>query len=131
MSLVDRFRAYLGSADFAVTVGGVVVALAAGAVLFEMYPDSMAAYFGVFLAGLGAPNIHRERWDREFHSQFVAVAWGAVAGVILVAAFLVLTTGLAALVGGELAAVLAFAATWILGLFAARTLTEGTPVESA
>jgi hypothetical protein len=124
MSLRERFRAYLGSADFAVTVGGVVVALVAGALLFEAYPDGTEGYFAVFLAGLGAPNIHREQWNREFGSLAVAAAWGAVAGAVLVAAFLALTAVFDVVVGGDLDAIIAFAATWILGLFAARVLTQ-------
>jgi uncharacterized protein (DUF697 family) len=124
MSLSDRFRAYLGSAEFAVTVGGVVVALVAGAYLFEAYPEGTEGYFAVFLAGLGAPNIHREQWNWEFDSRAVAAAWGAVAGAVLIAAFLALTTVLGTFVGGDLDAIIAFAATWILGLFAARVLTQ-------
>jgi hypothetical protein len=124
MSLAERFRAYLASADFAVTAGAVVVALVAGAVAFETLPADTDGYFVVLLAGVAVPGFAREQWQRPFDSRLQAAAWGAGAAVIVSLAYAMLATLLRVVAGDTVATILAFAATWILGQFAARTLTN-------
>ena len=124
MTLADRFRAYLGSADFAVTSGAVVVALVAGAVAFETLPGETDGYFVVLLAGVAVPGFARDQWQRTFQSRGRAVAWGVVAAVAVSLAYAGVATAMRLVAGDTVAAILAFAATWILGSFAARTITN-------
>jgi ABC-type dipeptide/oligopeptide/nickel transport system permease subunit len=124
MSLADRFRAYLGSADFAVTTGAVVVALVAGAVAFETLPGETDGYFVVLLAGVAVPGIARDQWQRPFASRGRAVLWGALAAVAVSLAYAGLATAVRLVAGDTVTAIAAFVATWILGSFAARTITN-------
>lgn len=123
-SLAARCRAYLGSADFAVTAGAVVVALAAGAVAFETLPGDTDGYFVVLLAGVAVPGIARDQWQRSFGSRERAVAWGALGAVAVSLAYAGIVTAMRLVAGDPVAPILAFVATWILGGFAARTLTN-------
>ena len=124
MSLADRFRAYLGSADFAVTTGAVVVALVAGAVAFETLPGDTDGYFVVLLAGVAVPGIARDQWQRSFESRGWAVLWGALGAVVVSLAYAGVVTAMRLVVGDPVAPIVAFAATWILGSFAVRTITN-------
>jgi hypothetical protein len=124
MSLADRFRAYLGSADFAVTTGAVVVALVAGAVAFETLPGDTDGYFVVLLAGVAVPGIARDQWQRSFESRGWAVLWGAIGAVAVSLAYAGVVTAMRLVAGDPVAPIVAFAATWILGSFAVRTITN-------
>jgi len=124
MTLVDRFRAYLGSDDFAVTAGAVAVALAAGAVAFETLPGETDGYFVVLLAGVAVPGIARDQWQRPFASRGRAVLWGAAAAAAVSLAYAGVATAMRLVAGGTVASALAFVAVWILGTFAARTITN-------
>ena len=124
MALADRFRAYLGSEDFAVTSGAVVVALVAGAVAFETLSGEMDGYFVVLLAGVAVPGFARDQWQRPFASRGRAVVWGAAAGVVVSGAYAGIVTALRLVAGDPVAPILAFATTWILGQFGARTVTN-------
>lgn len=123
-SLTARFRAYLGSADFAVTTGAVVVALVAGAVAFETLPGETDGYFVVLLAGVAVPGFGRDQWQRPFDSRARAVAWGAVGAVVVSLSYAGAVTAMRAVAGDPVGPIVAFAAVWILGSFAARTLTN-------
>ena len=127
MSLADRFRAYLGSADFAVTTGAVVVALVAlflGSVSFDAFTDTMDGYFVVFLAGIAVPTIARDQWQRPFASRGRALLWGAAGAVVVSLAYAGVVTAMRLVAGDPVAPIVAFAATWILGSFAVRTITN-------
>ena len=124
MSLADRFRAYLGSADFAVTSGAVAVALVAGAVAFETLPGDTDGYFVVLLAGVAVPGIARDQWQRSFESRGWAVLWGALGAVVVSLAYAGVVTAMRLVAGDPVAPIVAFAATWILGSFAVRTITN-------
>lgn len=123
-SLAARFRAYFRSDDFAVTTGAVVVALVAGAVAFETLSGEFDGYFVVFLAGIAVPGFARDQWQRSFASRWRAVAWGLVGGVVVSLAYAGIVTTLRLVAGDPVAPILAFVATWILGQFGARTLTN-------
>ncbi|MFC3478876.1 hypothetical protein [Halobacterium litoreum] len=125
-SLVARFRAWLGSTEFAVTATAVVAALVAGFALFERAPDANDGYFAVFLAGIAVPSIYREQWDGAFDSRALAVLWSAVACALAVGAYLVLVAVFDGVAGGSVPSVLAFVVTWVLGLFVARVATGRT-----
>jgi len=124
MSLAARFRAYLGSEEFAVTTGAVAVALVAGAAAFETLPGETDGYFVVLLAGVAVPGIARDQWQRSFASRGRALCWGAAGAVAVSVAYVGVATAMRLVAGDTVAAVVAFAATWILGSFAARTLTN-------
>jgi hypothetical protein len=124
MTLVERFRAYLGSDDFAVTAGAVAVALAAGAAAFETLPGETDGYFVVLLAGVAVPGIARDQWQRPFTSRGRAVLWGAVGAAAVSLAYAGVATAMRLVAGGTVASALAFVATWILGTFAARIITN-------
>ena len=124
MSLADRLRAYLASADFAVTAGAVVVALVGGAIAFEVLPGDADGYFVTVLAGIAVPGFGREQWQRPFGSRTHAAAWGVAAAVTVVVAYVGVVTVLRTVAESFLAEILAFSTTWILGMFAARTLTN-------
>ena len=126
-SLAARFRAYLGSEDFAVTTGAVVVALVAlfaGSVVFDLFTDSLDGYFVVFLAGVAVPTIARDQWQRSFGSRGWAVLAGALGAVVVSLAYAGIVAAMRLVVGDPVAPAVAFVATWILGTFAARTLTN-------
>ena len=123
-SLGARFRAYLASEDFAVTTGAVAVALVAGAVAFETLPEATDGYFVVLLAAVAVPGFARDQWQHPFGSRVRAVAWGALAAGLVSLAYAGVVTSLRVVAGDPVGPILAFAATWILGTFAARTLTD-------
>lgn len=120
MSLADRFRAYLVSAEFAVTSAAIVVALVAGAVAFETLPGGADGYFVVFLAGIGVPSIYENQWPVDHDSRARAVAWSLGACVALLATYVALATVLATVLGDFLASAVAFSAAWLLGVVVAQ-----------
>jgi hypothetical protein len=119
MSLAARFRAYLGSAEFAVSATAIVVALAAGAVAFETLPGEVNGYFVVLLAGIGVPSIYENQWPVDYENRTAAVAWALGACVALLATYVVLATALATVLGDFPASAVAFAAAWLLGVVVA------------
>jgi hypothetical protein len=124
MTLRERFRAYLGSEDFAVTTGAVVVALVAGAAAFETLSGQMDGYFVVLLSGVAVPGYARDQWQRAFPSRGRAATWGVVAAVVVSLAYAGIVTAMRVVAGDPVAPIVAFAVTWLLGQFVARTLTN-------
>ncbi|AHG05238.1 hypothetical protein HALDL1_07820 [Halobacterium sp. DL1] len=119
-TLAGRFRSWLTSVEFAVTTGAIAVALVAGAVAFETWGDSVDAYFVVLLAGVGVPNIYENQWPRAYERRVVGVAWALVTSLALVACYLFLANGLRAFLDGFVPGAVAFAVSWLLGIYAAR-----------
>jgi len=123
-SLGARFRAYPASEDFAATAGAVVVALVAGIAAFELLSETLDGYFVILLAGVAVPGFARDQRQRQFGSRARAAAWGVLAAVLVSLAYAGVVTALRVVAGDPIGPILAFAATWILGSFAARTVTN-------
>ena len=70
------------------------------------------------------PGIARDQWQRPFASRGRAVLWGALAAVAVSLAYAGLATAVRLVAGDTVTAIAAFVATWILGSFAARTITN-------
>ncbi|MDH5020905.1 hypothetical protein [Halobacterium rubrum] len=120
MTLRERFRAYLGSADFVVSATAIVVALAAGAAAFEQLSGGSDGYFVVLLAGIGVPSIYENQWPADHDSRAAAVAWTLGACLVLLTTYVVLTTALTALLDDFVSSAVAFATAWLLGVMGAQ-----------
>lgn len=125
-SVSTRFRAWLGSVEFAVTATAIVVALAVGVLVFESVAESNDAIFAVLLAGVAVPNIFDEQWGIELGNRLVGVAWGALASLAIIACYLAVVTGFRDVLDGSVASIGAFVVAWFLGIFVARAATRAS-----
>lgn len=123
MSVLARFRAWLGSVEFAVTATSVVVALVVGALVFAATPETTDAYFVVILAGVAVPNIYADSWTERLDSRLAGVAWALLACLVVVACFLLVAASVRTVAGETAATVTGFVVAWLLGLFASRAAT--------
>jgi hypothetical protein len=119
-SPVARFRAWLGSGEFAVTATAVVVALAAGNVAFTTSAQPADGYFVILLAGIAVPSIYENQWPFDYDSRVVAVAWALGACAALLACYVLVSTALAVALNGILPSAAAFATAWLLGIMVAQ-----------
>lgn len=118
--LVGRFRAWLLSVEFVVTAVSVVLALAAGAVSFEMTGNSADGYFVILLAGVAAPGIYENQWPRDYDSRLSGVVWAVAACLGLFSVFAVVSLALGAVFSGFVPRAGAFATAWLLGIVAGQ-----------
>lgn len=123
-SVSTRFRAWLGSVEFAVITTSIVVALAVGLLVFESLAESNDAIFAILLAGVAVPNIFDEQWGTELENRLVGVAWGVLASLAIVACYLALVTGFRSVVDGSAANIAAFVVAWFLGIIVARAASR-------
>lgn len=128
-SLVDRAGAWVTSSGFAVTLTALVVALAAGTVVFETAPGSRDGYFLVFLAGIAVPTIYEEQWTAKYDDRRYAVLWALFASLSLIAAYLAVATVLRTAFGEAVATAGAFVVVWLAGIVGARVLSGYESVE--
>lgn len=119
-SLAARFRAWLGSTEFAVTATAVVVALGAGQVAFTTSAEPADGYFVVLLAGIGVPSIYENQWPVDYDSRVVGVAWALGACAAVLACYVVVSTALSAVLDGVVPSAVAFATAWLLGVMVAQ-----------
>lgn len=123
-SLGERFRAWLGSVQFAVTATAIAVALAAGLLVAEQTPSGSDPLFVVMLTGIAVPNIYDEQWELGFERRLAGVAWAAVAALGIAACYLAFATGLRTVVGETTASITAFVTAWFLGIVVARAASR-------
>lgn len=123
MSALSRFRSWLGSVEFAVTVTSVVVALAAVSLVFSHVPGERDAFALVILTGVAVPNIYADSWTERLDSRLAGVAWALTACGAVGACYLLVSTVVRAVAGETTATVTGLVATWLLGLVASRATT--------